>query len=307
MDIRQLDLNLLKTLHVLLEEESVSRAASKLFLSQSAVSHALGRLRAFFNDPLLIKVRNGMVPTVKAEELKIPLNDILLQIKNLTDEEDFDPSTEKITFRVAASDYGSGIILPRLIAQMLKEAPNCSLECRPITDHLEHDLHLGLLDIALGGYKPFENFSHEILFHDRYVGVVRPGHPLVLETPTRADVVKWAHVYISASSDSSDKDDLYKLLGFNKTSNVIVVKEPYFLVAPLLVEKSDLVLIMPEMGAKLMSQLVDVTHIELPVPEKKFPFIQVWHRRRDSDKMHQWFREKIKGICLQTDDYLFGA
>jgi len=303
MDIRQLDLNLLKTLHVLLEEESVSRAASKLFLSQSAVSHALGRLRVFFNDPLLIKVRNGMVPTVKAEELKIPLNDILLQIKNLTDEEEFDPATEKITFRVAASDYGSGIILPRLSAKMLEEAPNCSLECGPITDHLERDLHLGTLDLAFGGYKPFKNFSHEILFHDRYVGVVRSGHPIISESITRVDLVKWAHVYISASSDTSDKDDLYKLLRISKTDDAIVVKEPYFLVAPLLVEKSDLILIMPEMGAKLMSQLIDVTHIELPVPGKSFPFIQVWHRRRDSDKMHQWFRTKVKEVCLQTSDY----
>ena len=110
-------------------------------------------------------------------------------------------------------------------------------------------------------------------------------------------------MYISASSDTSDKDDLYKLLGISKTDDVVVVKEPHFLVAPLLVEKSDLILIMPEMGAKLMSQLIDVTHIELPVPEKSFPFIQVWHPRRDSDKMHQWFREKVKEVCLQTSDY----
>ncbi|WP_457577188.1 LysR family transcriptional regulator [Desulfomarina sp.] len=303
MDIRQLDLNLLKTLHVLLEEESVSRAASKLFLSQSAVSHALGRLRVFFNDPLLIKVRNGMVPTVKAEELKVPLNDILLQIKSLVDEENFDPSTEKITFRVAASDYGSGIILPSLAAKMLEEAPDCSLECGPITNHLEHDLHLGLLDIAFGGYKPFKNYSHEILFHDRYVGVVRSGHPITSEHPAKSDLVRWPHVYISASSESSDKDELYKLLGIGKTGNVITVKEPYFLVAPLLVEKSNLIIIMPEMGAKLMSRLVDVRRIELPVPEKSFPFIQVWHHRRDNDKMHQWFRKRVKEVCLQTDDY----
>ena len=83
MNMQNLDLNLLKTLHILLEEENVSRAAMRLSLSQSAVSHALGRLRNYFGDPLLIKVKNGMSPTTLAEDLKVPLAKIIDQINEL--------------------------------------------------------------------------------------------------------------------------------------------------------------------------------------------------------------------------------
>ena len=160
MDIRNLDLNLLKTLHALLEELSVSRAAIRLSLSQSAVSHALSKLRTHFNDPLLIKIQNGMAPTPLAQELKIPLSGIMEQIRSLTFEGRFDPAVEKAVFRISASDYGAGIILPRLMEKMSVSAPHCSIECSPVAGHLEHDLRLGLIDLAFGGYKPFENYSH---------------------------------------------------------------------------------------------------------------------------------------------------
>ncbi|MCP3875226.1 MAG: LysR family transcriptional regulator [Desulfobacteraceae bacterium] len=302
MDIQNLDLNLLKTLQVLLEELNVSRAAKRLSLSQSAVSHALGRLRIYFNDPLLIKVKNGMTPTTMAEELKSPIKQILDQIKNLTGEDRFDPAVEKATFRIAASDYGAGIILPRLIKKMSIEAPHCSIECNPISDHLEHDLKLGLIDLAFGGYKPFENFRYENIFDDRYIGVVRSGHPILKQEIKKSQMAHWPHAYIAVSANTQRKDELYRSLGVDSLSNIIVW-EPYFLVAPLIVEKSDLILIMPEMGAKVMAQIIDVKLFELPTKIKTFPFIQVWHRRRDNDKMHQWFRQQVKEECQKIKDF----
>jgi len=302
MGIQNLDLNLLKTLQVLLEELNVSRAAIRLSLSQSAVSHALGRLRTYFNDPLLIKVQNGMTATVMAEELKIPLNRILGQIKDLTGDDRFDPAVETATFRIAASDYGAGIILPRLIEKMSVAAPNCTIECNPISDHLEHDLKLGLLDLAFGGYKPFENFSYEKIFNDRYIGVVRSSHPILKQKITKTQIKAWPHAYIAVSANTQRKDELYKSLGITPT-NDIIVKEPYFLVAPLIVEKSDLILMMPEMGAKVMAQIIDVALFELPTRIKTFPFIQVWHRRRDNDKMHKWFRQQVKDVCKKIENF----
>ncbi len=302
MDIQNLDLNLLKTLQVLLEEQNVSRTASRLALSQSAVSHALGRLRTFFNDPLLIKVKNGMTPTAMAEELKSPLNRIIGQIKDLTGEEGFNPAVETATFRIAASDYGAGIILPRLIEKMSVKAPNCAIECNPISGHLEHDLKLGLIDLAFGGYKPFENFRYETIFDDRYIGVVRSGHPILKQQDKKNQMNRWPHAYIAVTANTQRKDELYKSLGVNPLNN-ISVREPYFLVAPLIVEKSDLILIMPEMGAKVMAQIIDVTLFELPTQIKTFPFIQVWHRRRDNDKMHRWFRQQVKEVCQKIENF----
>ncbi len=302
MDIQNLDLNLLKTLHVLLEELNVSKAATRLSLSQSAVSHALGRLRTYFNDPLLIKIKNGMTPTPTAEEIKGPLHKILSQIQELSGETHFEPSIEKATFRIAASDYGAGIILPRLIEKLSIEAPYCSIECNPISAHLEHDLKLGLIDLAFGGYKPFENFSSETIFDDRYVGVVRTNHPILSNKIDKQQINAWPHAYIAVSANTQRKDELDKSLGIDQNT-IIHARQPYFLVAPLIVEKSDLILIMPEMGAKVMAQIIDVQLFELPTQIKTFPFVQVWHRRRDNDTMHHWFRSQVKQVCKKIKDF----
>jgi DNA-binding transcriptional LysR family regulator len=301
-NIQNLDLNLLKTLHVLLEEENVSRAAMRLSLSQSAVSHALGRLRNYFDDPLLIKVKNGMSPTTLAEDLKVPLAKIIEQINELTDEGSFDPAMETVTLKLAASDYGAGIILPRLIEKMSHKAPHCRIECKPISSHLENDLKLGLIDLALGGYKSFDNFCSETIFKDRYIGVVRPGHPILEEKITKQQVAAWPHVYISASGYSQLKDEIYRSLQITDSTNIIAT-EPYFLVAPFIVEKSDLILIMPEMGAKIMGQLITIELFELPLEEINFSFIQVWDRRRDNDKMHQWFRSQVRDVCSKVESF----
>lgn len=302
MNIQNLDLNLLKTLHILLEELSVSKAATRLTLSQSAISHALGRLRVYFNDPLLIKVQNGMAPTAMAEELKPLLNSIMGQIKNLNGKFSFDPAVEKATFRISASDYGAGIILPRLLEKMSVEAPNCKIECKTVSTHLEHDLKLGLIDLAFGGYKPFKDFSYETIFDDRYIGVVRKDHPILKKENPKEWITLWPHTYISMSAYPQRKDELYKSVGIN-TSNDIMVKVPYFLVAPLIVEKSDLILIMPEMGAKVMTQIIEATLFELPSQNKTFPFIQVWHPRRDNDFAHFWFREQVKEVCRRIKNF----
>lgn len=302
MDIKDLDLNLLRTLHILLEEKNVSRAANRLSLSQSAVSHALGRLRNYFKDPLLIKVQNGMTPTLFAQDLAAPLNRIIHDIKDLTGEDTFDPAVETADFRIAASDYGAGIILPRLIERMAVLAPNCTIACRPISDHLEHDLKLGVVDLAFGGYKPFDNYSYEVIFNDRYIGVVRDNHPILDNSITEQRLKKWPHAYIDASTYTSRKDQLYKSLGIDMSSGILA-RLPYFLVAPLIVEKSDLILLMPMMGAKVMARIIDVTVFELPTAIKTFPFIQVWHKRRDNDKMHEWLRRQIREICGSVDDF----
>lgn len=303
MNIRDLDLNLLKTLFALLEELSVSRAARRLALSQSAVSHALSRLRIHFNDPLLIKIKNGMAPTALAQELKTPLSGILEQIRTLTGEGEIDLSVEKAVFRISASDYGAGIILPRLMEKMSVLAPHCSIECHPVSEHVEHDLRLGLIDLAFGGYKPFDAYSFETLFKDRYVGVVRSNHPILAQEIRKEALSAYPHAYISVSANTNRKDKLYQSLGITQDARVLL-REPYFLAAPLIVEKSDLILMMPEMGAKVLTRVIDVALFDLPTAIKSFPFIQIWHPRRNNDKLHQWFRTQVKDVCTNIKAYL---
>lgn len=112
INTKALDLNLLVVLEALLSEHSVTRASEKLDLSQSATSHALGRLRKFFQDPLLVRTPKGMVPTRRAEELIDPLDDILLKLEQMIQPILFNPTTAKGTIRVASTDYASVVILP---------------------------------------------------------------------------------------------------------------------------------------------------------------------------------------------------
>jgi DNA-binding transcriptional LysR family regulator len=176
------------------------------------------------------------------------------------------------------------------------------IECKPISSHLENDLKLGLIDLALGGYKSFDNFCCETIFKDRYIGVVRPGHPILEEEITKQQMAAWPHVYISASGYSQLKDEIYRSLRITDSTHIIAT-EPYFLVAPVIVEKSDLILIMPEMGAKIMGQLITIELFELPLEEINFSFIQVWDRRRDNDKMHQWFRSQVMDVCSKVESF----
>ncbi len=136
------------------------------------------------------------------------------------------------------------------------------------------------------------------------MGVVRSGHPILSGNIDKQQINAWPHAYIAISANTQRKDELYRSLDIDQNT-IVHAKQPYFLVAPLIVEKSNLILIMPEMGAKVMAQIIDVQLFELPTQIKNFPFIQVWHPRRDNDKMHQWFRSQVKHVCKKITDFSY--
>lgn len=291
-----LDLNLLYTLHVLLEECNVSKAAARLALSQSAVSHSLKKLRDHFHDQLLIKSRFGMVPTSVAEELQGKLRILTHNIQGIFREEHFDPAAAKGTIRIAASDYGASLIFPPLMERLATCAPNLKIDCVPLSQTIFPDLQNGLIDIAFGGYKPFKNAEHEILFEDRYVGVVRVNHPILSGKITKKRLLEWKHVFIKVPISTERKDKLYKNLGY-KTSDDFFLRIPYYMIAALPLPKSDMILIMPEKGSILMTHLNQVVIFELPEKINKHNYLQSWHKRNGNDKLHQWFRAQVKDVC----------
>lgn len=170
VDIRQIDLNLLIILKVLLDEQNVTRASEKLNLSQSATSHALKRLRQMFNDPLLERSVAGMRPTARALTLRDSLEQILGDIEELVKEPIFTPELAKGTIRIATSDYATTVILPTILRELAQKAPYIDVECYDWQAdtlekirHNEIDLGLGIIDSSkTNGIKTQNLFVEQI-------------------------------------------------------------------------------------------------------------------------------------------------
>lgn len=302
INLKNLDLNLLYTLHILLEERNVTRAASRLALSQSAISHSLRKLRGYFNDPLLVKTKRGMTPTSVAEELRGRLRLTLEQISVLRGDDRFNPASANGTIRVATSDYGAGIIFPRLMERLSKRAPGIKIDCYPLLMNLDKDIENGFIDIAFGGYKPLPELSNEPIFYDRYIGLAHPKHPIFKKKISKESLLEFNHSFIKVPIRTKRKDELFKTLGIDQTK-MLQIQIPYHMIAPFTVERNDLILIMPEMGARLVSQLIDVKLFELPVKTEKYPYYQTWHPRRQEDQLHKWLRSQVKEVCKKLEEY----
>lgn len=294
-DIKRLDLNLLLTLHVLLQECSVSQAAQRLSLSQSAVSHALGRLREHLGDPLFIRKSHGMVPTPRARELAGPLRQVLANIEHMLGPSTFDPYTAKGSIRLVMADYGLAIVMPQLLKQLAREAPKLNVECHDWSEHTLEYLKTGFVDLALGGQERFEGYRTGALFEERFVSVVRQKHPILSKQLTVHSYVQWDHALVDVVDSRMRGID--KQLEQQGLKRRVLLKLPHFLAAPLIVASSDMIVTLPERVAQLYAKSYKLTIIDSPIDLGNFPYRQVWHERSDNDPLHQWLRNLLKEQC----------
>ena len=185
LHLRSLDLNLILALDALLEERSVTRAAQRVGITQSAMSHALARLRAVTGDALLVRAASGMVSTARAEELGPPIRRALEGVAAaLRPPQAFEPKTAARRIRIGTGDYGEIVLLPCVLKRLAKEAPRVDLRVVFQGDNAAGMLRSGDVDLLLSPL-----FAAEIgpgmyarkLFDERFVCVVRRGHPLAIE------------------------------------------------------------------------------------------------------------------------------
>lgn len=291
---RHFDLNLLKTLSVLIEERQVSRAAARLNLSQSAVSHALNRLRRQFDDPLLIRRGQEMVPTARAEELAPQLRSVLGEIDSLVGPVDFDPEAATGTLRIATTDYGSAIILPRVIRDLAQSAPGIEVAYTDLSEGTFDELKSGFLDLALSGQESQRDMETETLFTERFVLMARADHPCLAETMSLDSYTRWPHVVVDlVHSRLLSIDTALKRLGLGRK---IGVRTPHFLAAPFLAQYSDLLVPVPARLAPMYAETLGLALIE-PPPELdlgRFDYVQMWDGRRTGDPVHRWLRTLIR-------------
>ncbi len=290
------DLNLLFTLDVLLAEGSVARAARRLRLSPSAMSRALTRLREATGDPLLVRAGRGLVASPRALELRDCVGQLVRDAEAaLRPAGKLDLAQLDRTFTLRSSEGFVENFGARLLARVAEEAPGVSLhflhkldkDSGPLRDGTV-DLETGVVDMAIG-----PEVRAQALFRDRYVGVVRTGHPLCEGEVTAARYAAARHVQVLRQSNAhSPIDDAISGSGAERPIAAIVGG---FSAALALIRGTDLVASIPELhNGNLLAGMYTFA-IPLPIPQ--FTISMLWHPRMDGDPPHRWLRACVREAC----------
>jgi len=293
-DIRTLDLNLLKTLDALLDERSVTRAASRLSLTQPAVSGMLNRLRDYFDDPLFIRVPHGMVPTTRAEALAAPVKRILADIDVLLQPTEFDPLSASLTFTVAATDYALRAVMVPFIAALKTRAPAIRVRVVPVeSDRLVSQLERGSVDVALiTPHTTPDELHSRALYDERYVCMMRADHPDAGKPLPLERFCALEHVLVSYEGESfrGVTDGALEKIGLTRHVGLSV---SHFLVLPDVLAISDMIAAVP---SRIAENQAGMFVCETPVPLPGFTKSMAWHGRTHRNPAQAWLR----GLLLQT-------
>jgi len=294
------DLNLLVTLDVLLREGSVARAAERLRLSPSAMSRALARLRRTTGDPLLVRAGRGLVPTRRAIELREHVGQLVLDAEAaLRPVKELDPIKLVRTFSLRSSEGFAETFGPALLARVDQEAPGVRLRFVQKTNKDSTPLRDGIVDLETGvvGETTGPEVRAQALFRDRFIGVVRRGHPLGKGRITPARYAAARHVFVSRRGlDRGPIDDALQALGLQRK---IVATVGGFATALALARDSDLVASVPE---RHTGKLRDGMHsFRLPVAIPEITVSLLWHPRMDADPAHRWLRRLVREACTRPD------
>lgn len=300
-NIRNVDLNLLVVLDVLLDERSVSRAAQRLNLSQPAVSGALKRLRSTFRDPLFIRSQQGIRPTPRALDLIGPTKAVLQDIERMFSASEFRPDTAEATFTIAATDYAQMTFLAPLIKEVHQAAPGIRFAIVPTDTHtMADEFERQEIDFAITvpEMAPDNTLSFE-LFGDRYVCAVRDGHESADAGLTLDDFCALDHILVTPSSDGfrGPADDALNLLGRQRR---VVVSVPDFLSLPSILQNSDFIAVAPERVFVPFAHTLKVFPAPFEIP--RVSMIALWHERTDRSPAHQWIRRKMEEISWAMTD-----
>ncbi|WP_165187091.1 LysR family transcriptional regulator [Caulobacter soli] len=199
---KNLDLNLLRVFDALLEEESATRAGSKLGLTQSAVSHALGRLRLTLGDDLFVRGPSGLQATPRAVEMGGPIRAALKLLEAAVTVPRFDPAVDERVFHISASAYLCSVLMPGVVRRIQTEAPGVKLRIRGVEGSLAEDLDHGRLDLVIGGFEHVApRFAYTPLFTETAVWVIRADHPAAQHEITPQILAGIPHLLVSAGRE----------------------------------------------------------------------------------------------------------
>jgi DNA-binding transcriptional LysR family regulator len=270
IDLSRTDLNLLVLFEAVLEEGHVGRAAERLNLSASAVSHGLGRLRRLLNDPLFLKTPKGVVPTERAVELAEPIADILTRVRSVVSSaEPFDPATSTRRFTIGTAD-GFSVFLPPLLEEMGSTAPGIDLAVRHVQRETAlADLDQRVIDVVVAPFGDVPaRFAARVLHEEDFIVAMRTGHPFA-DDPTLDRYCRMKHLLVAPRGDPrGGVDDMLEQLGLTRR---IAVTVPNFMLALDLLSRTDLVAVLPKRFVETQAGRFDIAMAKLPLSQDWAP------------------------------------
>lgn len=304
--LSRLDLNLLICLFVLLEEGSVTQAANRLCLSQSAVSKSLGRLREQFSDPLFTRTAHGLKPTPRAQALQPQLEQLLRDIAHLTAPAEFVPATSHRHFKMALVESAYPLFLPHFLGDIFAKGPNIILDTQAWNGDTFEKLGRGEIDFGITGkdlnpldammtMMPPKGIRSTELCRDSQVCLIRQGHPALSQRWDEECYLRQRHIQVRCGNN--DRWLLDFKLAERGLCRDIAMYVPDFNSAASLCTHTDLVFTAPSHFASYISNQLGLEMLPLPSVLPPMAYTLFWHQHQEKDPGHSWLRQIIIHGC----------
>lgn len=323
MSIGRIDLNLLKVFDAVYEERNLVLAGKRLNLTQSAVSHALGRLRELVGDELFMRTGKGMVPTGRASAMAPTLRDSLRRIEATLGAEHFEPKQSTRRFVIAANDHLTAVIIAPLSRVLQQAAPSVDLVIRPSTRlDLAEQIDLGRIDLAIGIFEQVPSrLNSRTLMSQGEAILMRRGHPAARRKLLVRDMAKYPLLTVSVGgqeegavggfilerglarqSEMFDRQALEEALQREHERMRGRVTVPHSLAIPELLRDTDMLSIVPASLAVALRMSSDLVMREPPYQAGKSTIRAVWHRRDEHDEGHVWLRDMVASQARAAEE-----
>jgi DNA-binding transcriptional LysR family regulator len=290
--LRNVDLNLLRTVQPLLEERHISRAAKRAFLSQPAMSRALNRLRVTFGDPLLVRSDGAYERTPRGERILRETEAIMRRLNSLVNDQEFIPGRSRERFRIAMTDHGSTILLPNVLEQLRREAPDCELIVSAAGPHTHDEVGAGRIDLMLCAEEVPPELENDIIFNLDFVCLVGARQRIKSRRLTLKQYLTLPHAMVlTGDGHQAMVDQPLSALGQKRH---VVVRFPFYIPAILAIAQTDLVLTVPRTLANMTKQMSTLRTIEPPRELKAYPYFMSWHPRLTNEPAQAWLRDQIR-------------
>lgn len=286
------DINLLVAFEALMQERSVTRAAKRLALSQSAMSHTLSRLRELIGDELFVRSGREMQPTPRAVAMIEPVRAALREIGAVLQPTlPFRPAEVRATVTIRAFDFAQFELLPRLAAILAERAPGVCLVARPYEADAARALADGSADLVIGLLRERQDPHHRVLSTEGFACAVRTGHPCLTEPLTPERFAALSHVVVSPVGRPAGFVDA--ALGDLELVRHVGFVAPQLFSAAVAAAQSDMILTAAERHLRVLARTLPLTLLEPPVSLPSFDVAMTWHERRSGDALHRFIREAV--------------